>query len=240
MFFILLPTVTLGYTIMLTQSRGAIIGVGALGLLTLQRLFGTVVTAATAALGLAGVVGLTFGGGRAFSTEEQSAAQRIDAWWEGINLLKSYPLFGAGYGNFTKHHYLTAHNSFVLCFAELGLFGFFAWLGLIVLTYKGLAQAIRLSAGPGAKPYLHAAEILRFALVGYLVCAWFLSRTYQPITFVLLGLCISAWYCAYSNASPGSDPASTEPKTLVPWKASTALAMFSTIFGVYIFLWISG
>jgi putative inorganic carbon (hco3(-)) transporter len=234
--FVLAPAVVMLYTIFLTQSRGALVGLAALGGLFLQRMVGTVVTAWIAGLGALGLVGLTFGGGRAFSTDEDSAAQRIDAWWEGINLLKAYPVFGAGFGNFTDHHYLTAHNAYVLCFAELGLFGFFSWLGLIVLGYKGLAYAARLNNQ--ADPYSWTAEMLRFAFVGYFVCAWFLSRTYSPATYLLLGLAAAAWYCA-STRTADEAPVTTQPAPLTPWRSATVSMMVATIFGVYGFLWLS-
>jgi putative inorganic carbon (hco3(-)) transporter len=231
------PAAVLVYTIILTQSRGAIVGLAALGGLYLQRTMGTVVTASIAGVGVLGLVGLTFGGGRAFSTGEESAAQRIDAWWEGINLLKAYPVFGAGFGNFYNHHYLTAHNSFVLCFSELGLFGFFAWMGLLVLAYKGLAQAIALKNPSQPDANAWTAEVLRFSFVGYFVCAWFLSRTYSPATYLLLGLCVSAWYCARAGRV---EPASAQPiMPLLPWQSATVGMMAATVFGVYGFLWLS-
>jgi hypothetical protein len=42
------------------------------------------------------------------------------------------PVFGVSYNSFTDHHERTTHNSFVLCFAELGLLGYFTWLALVV------------------------------------------------------------------------------------------------------------
>jgi putative inorganic carbon (hco3(-)) transporter len=231
------PAAVLLYTIVLTQSRGALVGLAALGGLYLQRTVGTVVTAWIAGIGVLGLVGLTFGGGRAFSTGEESAAQRIDAWWEGINLLKAYPVLGAGFGNFYNHHYLTAHNSFVLCFSELGLFGFFAWMGLLVLAYRGLTQAIAARGVAELKDSAWTAEVLRFSFAGYFVCAWFLSRTYSPATYLLLGLCTSAWYCA--RVQTATAPAAPPAMPLLPWRAATFGMMAAAVFGVYGFLWLS-
>ncbi len=105
-------------------------------------------------------------------------------------MLKSHPTFGVGAGNFTDHHpALTAHNSFVLCFAELGLVGYFIWVALLVLTYKGLGQAVK-DLPPPAEEHRYAA-LLRSSLVGFLTCAWFLSRTYQPALYFILALCVS-------------------------------------------------
>ena len=36
-------------------------------------------------------------------------------------MLKSHPLFGVGFGNFADYSDHTAHNSIVVCAAELGL-----------------------------------------------------------------------------------------------------------------------
>lgn len=69
------------------------------------------------------------------SADEESAEGRIDAWHEGFQMLFHHPLFGVGKGLFTDNNYLTAHNSFVLALAELGLIGYFVWLSNIVLTW---------------------------------------------------------------------------------------------------------
>jgi putative inorganic carbon (hco3(-)) transporter len=231
------PASVMIYTILLTQSRGALVGMAALIGLFLQRIAGTVVTMWAAGLSLVGLVGMTYGGGRGFSTEEESAAQRIDAWWEGINLLKAYPVFGAGFNNFTNHHYLTAHNSYVLCFAELGLLGFFAWLGMIVLAYRGLAYVLKLNPATQSDTYSWTAELIRFSLVGYLVCAWFLSRTYSPVLYLFLGMCASAWYCASVRDADSTEPVA--PVAFVPWQMATVSSMVAAVFGVYGFLWLS-
>lgn len=49
-------------------------------------------------------------------------------------MLMSHPILGVGKGMFTDHHWLTAHNSFVLVLAELGLVGYFVWLSVIAVT----------------------------------------------------------------------------------------------------------
>ena len=136
-----IPGVMLSYAIYLTQSRGALLGVAAVLLLAAHRLLGTFKTVILVLLAAA-AIGIVSFGGRELSTNEESAAQRIDAWYAGWNMLKAKPIFGVGYGNFLDYNPLTAHNSFVLCFSELGLFGYFAWLGLIVLTFLGLNREI--------------------------------------------------------------------------------------------------
>ncbi|MEQ1807938.1 MAG: O-antigen ligase family protein [Burkholderiaceae bacterium] len=227
-----LPSALLGYAIYLTQSRGALLGIASLALFPLHRWLGTLRTAILLGALALFAVGVSFGG-REISSSESSAAQRIDAWSDGLYMLRAKPLFGVGYGNFLDHHDLTAHNSFVLCFSELGLLGYFAWMGLIVLAYKGLNQVIQ--AAPPERPERALAQALRSSLVGFLACAWFLSRTYQPGLYILLAVCIACWYSdqrtraaqPFGEASAGLLP---------PWRKSTALAMLASIATVYAFV----
>jgi hypothetical protein len=233
--FVLAPGVVMGYAIFLSQSRGAMLGAASLLFFLVRNWLGTTRTTLLMALGGAGFIAASAIGGRAISSKEQSAAERIEAWSVGLELLKWKPVFGVGYGNFTDHNPLTAHNSFVLCFAELGLVGYFLWIGMIVLAYKSLSTVIECL--PKRNPHRLMVELLRNSLVGFLVCAWFLSRTYQPVLYFLLALCISAWYCA--TQSPGmTDQESTAYQRVhsIKWVKSTFLMMLFTIFAVKAFV----
>jgi putative inorganic carbon (hco3(-)) transporter len=224
------PGMLLGYAIYLTQSRGALLGIAAVLLMALHRWLGTVRALVLGAVAVA-AVGIVSFGGRELSTNEESAAQRIDAWYAGWTMLKAKPLFGVGYGNFLDYNTLTAHNSFVLCFSELGLFGYFAWLGMIVLTFAGLNRAVRLA--PPEAPERRLAVMLRAALIAYLACAWFLSRTYQPGLYVVLALCISAWICTQKLIAPTVPQAMEEA---LPWPKATVMAMVISIATIYAFI----
>jgi putative inorganic carbon (hco3(-)) transporter len=232
-----LPGAILGYAIYLTQSRGALVGLASLALFPMHRWLGTLRSAVLlGALALA-LVGATVGG-RQISSQEESAAQRIGAWSDGLYMLRSKPLFGVGYNNFLEHHSLTAHNSFVLCFSELGLIGYFAWMGMIVLAYKGLSRTI--ARAPAEGPERDMALMLRSSLVAFLACAWFLSRTYQPGLYILLSLCVAAWYCGQPRftgqaGQPGL-ATSVNGDALPVWTKSTALAMLASLVAVYAFV----
>ena len=224
------PAALVTYAIYLTQSRGALLGGAALALLGAQRTLGWFRTMLLAVLVVVSI-GVLSVGGREMSVKEQSAAQRVEAWQEGITMLRSKPVLGVGYGRFTDHHYLTAHNSFVLCFAELGLVGYFAWIGLIVLAFKGLSQAIRLA--PQGSPERELAGVLRASLIAFLSCAWFLSRTYSPGLFALLALCVSSRFGVQNFDGMPSVAVLDEP---LQWRQSTLVAMAVSIIGVYAFV----
>ena len=53
-------------------------------------------------------------------------------------MLKSHPLTGVGYDQYTEYHYAVAHNSFVHTFAELGLIGAYIFVGMFYWYFKGL------------------------------------------------------------------------------------------------------
>ncbi|MGB4787029.1 MAG: O-antigen ligase family protein, partial [Candidatus Acidiferrum sp.] len=79
-------------------------------------------------------------GGRGISAAD--GADRLEAWANGLEMFKSAPLFGIGFNGFTDFHEITAHNSFVLCLAELGLLGSTLWMALLVTTTTNLNRII--------------------------------------------------------------------------------------------------
>ncbi len=183
------PAAVLTYAIYLTQSRGAIFGLLAIAYVVIAPRIGKAPAAVFAIVIFLMLLALNFGGGREISIHEGSAAGRIEAWGAGLAQLKSRPLFGSGFGQFTEYNDLTAHNSFVLCFAELGLFGYFFWLALIVVDVMGLEKLIRLPIkAPEDARFWQTAMSIRAALYGYLTASWFLSRTYTHSLYILLAL----------------------------------------------------
>ena len=191
------PAALMIYGVYLTRSRGGIIGllaslfVGLVG--RLSRTKALLATAAMAAI----LMAANFTGGREISASEESAAGRLDAWSEGLEMFKSSPLLGVGYGHFTEHNELTAHNSFVLCFAELGSVGYFFWLALLVVAIQQLQHVRQHSKNTFSGNTLRRyADALLASFAGTLVAAFFLSRTYQPIFYLLVALAFALYAIA--------------------------------------------
>jgi len=179
----------LAYGVFLTRSRG-----GAVALLVVIWRYASSRVGRLPAFALLIVLGasiLAVGvGGRSLSLQpDESASERIAAWAEGLEMLKSQPLLGVGFGQFVDHHTLTAHNSLVLCFAETGLAGAFCWIGLLVVT---LLELHRIANLPGDDPFDASArrwaDGLGLSLCGFLAAAFFLSRTFAPTLYLILGL----------------------------------------------------
>jgi putative inorganic carbon (HCO3(-)) transporter len=224
---VILPASFILYGIYLTRSRGAVIGFGVILLALFANRFGktrsAIASAAIVALMLAPVAAL-----RGTSVTDSS---RLIEWGSGIAMLKSSPLFGVGFGSFLANSELTAHNSFVLCFAELGLVGYFFWLGLIVYNITDLNAAIRtLGTGEENEEWLRYARVLRSSLFAFLATAWFLSRTYTVTLYMILGMVVAFIQILKNEQTHESDnPAQSR------WKLTAAFEMASVAV-VYAFI----
>lgn len=193
------------YGVYLTRSRGGAVAlVVVLWRVAARRLGRGAALALLVALG-AGTMALDFGG-RSLSTQlDESASGRVEAWTEGLEMLKAQPILGVGYGQFLDHHELTAHNSLVLCFAETGLVGCFLWVGLLVVTGLELRALRQL---PGDETFDRTtkqwAGALQLSLLGFVTAAFFLSRTFVPTLYLVIGL--SAALSAIARAAGRSIP----------------------------------
>jgi O-antigen ligase len=169
-----------------TNSRGTVIGMGAVlitfGYRRFHSLPGTLV-GATAVLAL-----LVFGPSRTIAMDgsDNSSQSRVEAWGEGLGLLKANPLFGVGFGRFLDFHYKVAHNSIVHTFSELGLFGAFFLVGAFYGFFRAVGLLAR--ADPADVEALHWSKMLSVSAVGAMACGFFLSRQYVVVPYVLLAM----------------------------------------------------
>jgi O-antigen ligase len=186
------------WAVLLTNSRGGMLALLiVLGGLLLAFQKRKVLSITLAVLVIGGF--LTFGPSRmtSFDSEEESANMRFWFWANGVDMLKSQPLTGVGYGQFPDlNGGMTAHNSFVLCFAELGLTGYFFWMGCLYYCFRKMPQEpVAPDQDETARSDLLGA---RLALAGFLVACFWLSRTYTPVMYLLMSLAVVA-RTAYSE-----------------------------------------
>lgn len=139
-FFVLVTAAVLLWAVYLTHSRGALVTLGVLVLLALHRKIGKIPSIALACTFIFAMMAANFTGGRGISAAD--GTDRLELWSEGLQLFKSAPVFGIGFGRFTDFSDLTAHNSFVLCLAELGLVGSTIVVALFVTTLMKLNSII--------------------------------------------------------------------------------------------------
>ena len=155
-----LPISVLLYGMYLTHSRGAMVALMAGAIVAGRRKIGTLPSAIGGIVVFAGLSAVGWSGGRDVSAA--SGADRTEAWATGLTLIRAHPLFGVGYLRFAEYFYITAHNTIVVCAAELGFFGFFCWVLLIFSTIHDMAitSAVRPleAAGPAAEAEAPAAS----------------------------------------------------------------------------------
>jgi len=168
------------YAIRLTNSRGGWLALAvmcaAFAAVHLQTPRGRKLAVAAGLLLFAAAVALAPGRMGQYDTKDASARGRWAAWGEGMAMLKRNPAFGVGYGRFTEFADMgkVAHNSFVHCYAETGLFGYFFFVALIMaclmdghaMTRLGLDAAggelgppSSRDGPPGASPKASAAGV---------------------------------------------------------------------------------
>jgi O-antigen ligase len=180
--FLLYPLV---YALYLTNSRGGFLALGVSVMFFFIKRSKYVVPGGIIG-GTIAAVGYLFGPSRLGATMDESAMGRLDSWYYGFQLLKSNPVFGVGLNMFTEDYPLTAHNSFVLAAAELGLVGLFFFVGFLYVSFKSMSLVQK--GAPRLAPYAYG---LQAGLVGFAGAAFFLSRTYNEIPYL---------YCALSAA----------------------------------------
>jgi putative inorganic carbon (HCO3(-)) transporter len=222
------------YTIYLTKSRGAVLGLGALLFIAFQKRAGTIVAIGLIVGVIVAATALNVTGGREVSAGDESAAGRIEAWAAGIQFVQEHPFFGVGYLRFGKFHSHTAHNTLVVTFGEIGLIGYWVWLGLIYVVWK---QFRRLSAlvTPGSDQ-ARWLEHLKLSAGGFFTCSMFLSRAFEAPLFIMLGLAIGTLHAA---AAAEHDPVKMNVlRQPVSWKLIVPFIMVVSILAVHTFVFI--
>jgi O-Antigen ligase len=163
--FVLVPSAVMLWAVYLTHSRGALLALAVLAVIVARKRIGTPASVVLTTLLILGMLALDFTGGRAISAVE--GADRLESWATGLEMFKSAPLFGIGFGGYTDYNEITAHNSLVLCLAELGLVGATLWVALLVTTMTGLNKII----GQQRKGQTQSSHTKREAAQGTTACA---------------------------------------------------------------------
>lgn len=182
-------------TVVFSGSRGGqIVFLAVLGVYFLQRYrWKGLLAGALAALPVLAL------GGR--SGGEQSSLERVENLYVGVQLFKAYPFLGVGFEQFTQYHHLTAHNSYVLAPAELGIVGMVTWLSIFWLTVKvPLTVAWTVKEPEGEVARIWAVALLS-SMAGMAVGIFFLSFNYHYVLWIYVGIS-GAFYAAVKRHKP--------------------------------------
>jgi hypothetical protein len=226
----LLTMVPLAYGLALTKSRGGFMALVAALLILIYVRFGWKKTLALAVIALLALFVLFEGRQTQLSTQESTAQERIQKWSEGLVLFREAPLFGIGEGEFVERVGLVAHNSFIHCYSELGVFGGTLFLGMFFCALWSLHQFGKGHAR-GLDPRLQRLRPYLMAIItGYGIGLLSLSRSFVAPTYLVLGLST-----LYLGLAPRL------PRPVAPrlnWRFLRGLALLSPTFliGAYAFV----
>jgi putative inorganic carbon (hco3(-)) transporter len=197
--FWLLATVALLWGIFLTNSRGAFVAIALSVALFVWYRKGAI---AAGFLGGGFLVAMMALPSRMQDLEvsEESAFGRVDAWSEGFQMFMGQPILGVGAGNFTEYNALTAHNSFVLVLAETGVVGYVLWFLFVTYGFRMTLAVLRHKPEHVEASTISAwnteralATTLLLAQAGFFAAAFFLSRSYVILLYMLAALVVG-WY----------------------------------------------
>ena len=180
-------------------------------------------------IGAAATLPVVLLGGREGAEADSSAMERIEAWYEGINMIREHPLLGVGPGEFVEHHVRTAHNAYVLVAAETGLIGFLLWSVAIYTTMK-IPWSLWWHGDRRLEPSLAPfAPALLVSMIGMLIGILFLSFAYHNVLYIFMGLA-GALGLAAQRTMP-------EFRVKVGWREVLALALVDGLFLVFIYVY---
>jgi O-antigen ligase len=137
---------------------------------------------------------------------DQTSETRLEYWAAGIDMAKEYPLLGVGFKTFPEHYdrrykvndgsYLSrrkevAHNSLIEVVSTLGVPALilYLWFHFSIFSSRSLLKKHK---DPGSELiFLESFRVaLNAAILTYFVGAFFMSITFYPYIYFLLGLAI--------------------------------------------------
>lgn len=133
-------------------------------------------------------------------SDKGAEESRIAVWRAGLHMMAAHPIAGVGLGNFKSlvPQYSRdknppdniAHNAYIEIGAEMGLPTLFAFLGILVFSYRTLSR-VRVRASRAGLPFVwQAASSLQAGLVGSGVAIFFVSGQYQKLLWLMVFLSV--------------------------------------------------
>ncbi len=145
--------------------------------------------------GTLGIILLAIVGGSVgeISSEDDSNQERVWIWERGMNKFRERPLLGIGkmqFGESSGGVLMIAHSNYLTSFVELGLIGFYLYIGVLYFSLKGLYGIF--TSVPETKEQKELCVLalgLCFSYLGYCVATAFIT---MELDFLY------AWWATYA------------------------------------------
>lgn len=169
------------------------------------------------------------------NSDQESTEYRLELWQASERSILENPVFGTGMGHFRPWiikngqvinlPFHVAHNTYVGVLTDLGLAGFVPFIVVLIGSIKrlgGVARRMMTHSDPDRQLLRQVALGLQAGLLGYMVCASFLSTLWQQVFWfsVFLSMSIPGIEASLPKLV-GSEDAQAQPNRMqVPWKTS--------------------
>lgn len=216
------------FSVLGTQSRGALLGVTAMGVflaMKSEKKFGYLLLLALVVPVAVTFMPDTWHERMASINDYQSDASalgRLKAWEMAFNLALHEP-FGGGFEAFKPQSYLMylpevgargtdAHSNYFEVLGEHGFVGLALYLMLGFLALSTCARIIRTSrADPRLSWMTGLAAMIQVSLIGYAACGAFLGMAYFDYYYALLAIVVGMTVVAKQYSEQGAEAAAGEP-----------------------------
>ena len=149
------------------------------------------------------------------STQDANSISRVDAWKAGFSMMRS-KLFGVGLGNFGEGFFIyrpasavdvvgkrrAAHNFFIQIGGEIGVFGLFVFISLILSSLKSLVRVnkyLRNKECTEKDTFIMLSNSVYVSLISFCAAAMFLSQAYNWIFYYLIAFSVVVERLAHDN-----------------------------------------
>ena len=219
--------------IIASSSRGALLGMAAVGFWFLVSNKRYRARALVATVVLAGMVYLILPAEQkerfANAGTDETSRLRLTYWRHGMQITNEHPLLGVGYYNWLPYYRRNynpngqqPHNIFVQVGAELGYPGLLVFLGLAATTLVINRRTRKLTAGKPSMRLMHMmSHGFDGGLIGYLAAGFFVSVFWYPLFWVNLAMAVALHEVARREANarvvvsaPGRGTAAVQRRAL--------------------------
>jgi len=135
------------------------------------------------------------------SSDQESSEFRLELWQAARQDFLDHPILGIGLGNFAPQivkngliiqiPFHVAHNTYMDIAANMGLSGLLPFIGVLIGSVFTLRKVVKRSNGPEDVMVRQVALGLQAGILGYMVCAFFLSTLWLQVF----------WFCTFLTMS---------------------------------------
>jgi len=219
-------------SMVVTSSRGALVGAAAIGLWALLRSkqrMRAIPIITFVAIAIWVIVPAESKARFSEMGEDQTSVSRLTYWKHAIEITNDHPVLGIGYKNWIPYYRANynprgelPHNFLLECAAELGYLGVLVLLSLIGATFVENAKTRRICGQGGRAPdrFLYCiAHGLDGAMIGFIVSGSFVTVLFYPFLWMNIALVLALCGVRENRGRVTRRLAGHWPANKSPWRA---------------------